>query len=82
MVATLLSLRAARWVCGILPSLPCVLVSFSASAQLACGDVPKDVPITIQEQLKGDVNGQAQALTKLLGTAEIKGAIETSRTEM
>jgi hypothetical protein len=43
---------------------------------------PKDVPLATQQQLKGDVEGQAQMLTTLLGTAQVKGAIETSRTEL
>jgi hypothetical protein len=82
MVALLLSPRAIRWIRRVFPSLPCILVSFSASAQIVCGNAPKDVPVSIQEQLKGDVDGQAQALTKLIGTAQIKGAVETSRTEI
>jgi hypothetical protein len=57
------------------------LASTSASAQISCGD-GKDVPIAVQEQLKGDVQGKAQLLTKLLPGAELKGTIETSRTEL
>jgi hypothetical protein len=74
--------RSARWAWGVCFSLSFVLVSFSASAQISCGDATKDVPTAIQEQLKGDVQGKAQLFTKLLGTAEIKGTVDASRTEL
>lgn len=67
---------------GLFLSLQCVLVSFSATAQITCGDPPKDVPIATQEQLKGDAEGKAQLFTKLLGTAQIKGAVDANRTEL
>jgi hypothetical protein len=49
---------------------------------ISCGDAPKDVPLMIQEQLKGDAEGKAQALTKMLGSAQIRGNIDTSRMEL
>ena len=73
---------AHRTACLFLAALPCVLAASHARAEIACGDVPTDVPIAIQEQLKGEVEGKAQAVTKLLGSANLKGAIDTSRTEL
>jgi hypothetical protein len=40
------------------------------------------VPKFIQDQLKGDVEGKAQVFTRLLGDAQLKGTIDTSRTEL
>jgi hypothetical protein len=51
-------------------------------AQISCGDAPKDVPVNTQDSLKGDVEGKAQLFTKLLGNANIKGTVDTSRTEL
>lgn len=59
-----------------------ISMNSSASAEVFCGDVPKDVPISTQDQLKADVDGKAQLLTKLLGNAQIKGNIDSSRTEL
>jgi hypothetical protein len=73
--------RLGLWTAGVafaslfLPSLP-------AFAQDICSDAPKDVPQYIQEQLQGDVEGKAQALTKLLAGAEIKGIVNTNKTEL
>jgi hypothetical protein len=67
---------------AILLALPLILLSFPTSAQIACGDSPKDIPIAVQEMLKGDVEGKAQLLTKMLGDAQLKGKVETSRTEL
>jgi hypothetical protein len=58
------------------------LVSFSASAESYCGDAPKDIPVAAQDQIKGDVEGKAQLLTKMLGSAQINGTVEASRTEL
>jgi hypothetical protein len=52
------------------------------SAEITCGEVPKDMPISVQEQLKGELEGKAQAVTKLLGSASLQGKIDTSRTEL
>jgi hypothetical protein len=57
-------------------------VSFSVSAESYCGDAPKDIPVAAQDQIKGDVEGKAQLLTKMLGSAQINGTVETSRTEL
>src|SRR5260370_37776756 len=59
-----------------------ILVSFPAMAQISCGELPKDLPVAVREQLKGDVEGKAQLLTKMLGDAQLKGKVETSRTEL
>jgi hypothetical protein len=58
------------------------LICLSARAQVSCGDASKDIPLSTQEQLRGDVEGKAQALTKLLGDAEVKGSVEASREEL
>jgi hypothetical protein len=67
---------------GILLAAPSFLGNFSAVAQNACGNTPNEVPVETQETLKGDVEGRAQMLTKLLGAAQVKGAIETGRKEL
>jgi hypothetical protein len=54
----------------------------SAFAEVSCGDAPKDVPVSTQEQLKADVDSKAQLLTKLLGNAQLKGTIDESRAEL
>jgi hypothetical protein len=53
-----------------------------ALGQTLCGDAPKDVPILTQEQLKGDAEGKAEMLTRLLGSGQLKGAVDASRMEL
>ncbi|MGC2523483.1 MAG: hypothetical protein WA417_12745 [Stellaceae bacterium] len=63
-----------------------VLILFSltipAFAQVDCGTNPKDVPPDVQQTLSGDVEGKAQLFTKLIGDANIKGAVQTSKNEI
>jgi hypothetical protein len=66
--------------CGVVSVV--ALAMAPAVAQTKCGDAPKEVPLLTQEQLKGDVEGKAQVLTRLLGGAQIKGTIDTSRMEL
>jgi hypothetical protein len=49
--------------------------------QISCGDMPK-IQRSIEQKLKGDVEGKAQLFTKLLGNADVQGAVETSKTEL
>jgi hypothetical protein len=53
-----------------------------ARAQVQCGGTPSQVPVSTQEQLKGDVEGKAQILAKFLPGAQIKGAVEISKNEL
>ncbi len=53
-----------------------------AQAQVLCGGAPSQVPVSTQEQLKGDAEGRAQILTKFLPGAQIKGAVEMSKNEL
>jgi hypothetical protein len=53
-----------------------------AVAQVDCGPNPKDVPPDVQQTLSGDVEGKAQLFTKLLGDANLKGTVATSRNEI
>jgi hypothetical protein len=53
-----------------------------ASADTACGAAPSQVPLMSQEQLKGDAEGKAQILTKIIPGAQIKGAVDMSRKEL
>lgn len=46
-----------------------------ALAQDSCGDPPQ----VADESLKGELNGQAQFLSRFIGDAQLKGRIETSR---
>lgn len=46
-----------------------------------CGEQPK-IPPDVEESIKGDVQGKAQLFTKLLGNAELKGAVEASKKEL
>jgi hypothetical protein len=67
---------------GVTLATLCAILISSAAAQSACGDNPKQVPVEAEESLKGDVEGKAQVLTRLLGQAQMKGAIETGRKEL
>src|SRR6185437_5014881 len=51
------------------------------SQQISCGEVPK-IQRSVEQKLKGDVEGKAQLLTKLLGNADVQGTVETSKTEL
>jgi hypothetical protein len=53
-----------------------------AMGQSLCGEAPKDVPTLTQEQLKGDVEGKAELLTRLLGSAQLKGAVDARKMEL
>ena len=70
------------WVFPLSVIMPLVSANMPAIAQVACGDMPKDLPLVTQEQLKGDTEGKAQLLTRLLGGAQIKGTIDNSRAEL
>jgi hypothetical protein len=55
------------------------LVLFTvAQAQPSCGDPPR----VDDQTLKGDLEGKAQFLSKLVGDANLKGQIETARTDI
>jgi hypothetical protein len=55
------------------------LVLFAvAQAQPSCGDPPR----VDDQTLKGDLEGKAQFLSKLVGDASLKGQIETARTDI
>jgi hypothetical protein len=56
-------------------------VDIALAQQINCGDAPK-LRSSVEEKLKGDAEGKAQLLTKLLGNAALQGAIETSKTEL
>jgi hypothetical protein len=58
-----------------------LVVTSIAHAQVNCGPQP-DVPADVKQKLKGDVEGKAQIFTKLLGDANLKGTVETSRSEV
>ncbi len=81
MVVSAIHSQRHRIACCIL-GLFLLMIGFAASAQTPCGDAPKDVPAYTQEQLRGDAEGKAQALTKMLGALEIKGSVDASRTEL
>ena len=51
-------------------------------AQVNCGAEPHDVPVEVQEELKGDVQGKAQLFTRLLGEAQLQGAVDATRREL
>src|SRR4051794_28457088 len=56
-------------------------ICYSANAQsVDCGK-PPELPLKQQEteKLKGDLEGKAQLLSRLVGTGNLKGAIETER---
>jgi hypothetical protein len=50
----------------------------AAQAQPSCGDPPR----VDDQRLKGDLEGKAQFLSKLVGDASLKGQIETARTDI
>jgi hypothetical protein len=49
-----------------------------AQAQPSCGEPPRVDDLT----LKGDLEGKAQFLSKLVGDADLKGKIEAARTDI
>jgi hypothetical protein len=49
-----------------------------AQAEPSCGDPPR----VDDQSLKGDLEGKAQFLSKLIGDANLKGQIETARTDI
>lgn len=55
-----------------------LMLSFSARAQPSCGDPPR----VDDQTLKGDLEGKAQFLSRLVGDANLKGQIETARTDI
>jgi hypothetical protein len=59
-----------------------LLCSWPAAAQVSCGDQPRDVPVEVQEQLKGDVQGRAHVFSRLLDAAELQGKVESTRREL
>jgi hypothetical protein len=65
----------------IAASISAALLSVPANAQMQCGDAPKEVPNSVQKELKSDVDAKARLLPKIAG-GELKAAIETSRTEL
>jgi hypothetical protein len=50
--------------------------------QSICGGEPQGVPASVQDKLKGDVEGKAQGLVRIIGDVQLKGAVETSRDEL
>ena len=55
-----------------------IALSAAARAQPSCGDPPR----VDDQTLKGDLEGKAQFLSKLVGDANLKGQIETARTDI
>jgi hypothetical protein len=62
--------------------LPFILLSFEVAAQVSCGDPPRDIPIDVQREIKGDVEGKAQLFTKLLGDTQLTGKIQESKRDL
>jgi hypothetical protein len=50
----------------------------AAQSQQSCGNPPR----VDDQTLKGDLEGKAQFLSKLVGDANLKGQIETARTDI
>lgn len=59
-----------------------LVISFEAQGQVNCGNQPTDVPPDIQQQFQGDVEGKATIFTKLLGDVNLKGKVDSSRSEV
>ena len=57
-------------------------LSCESHAQVNCGNQPSDVPPDIQQQFQGDVEGKAAVFTKLLGDVNLKGKVDSSRSEV
>jgi len=55
-----------------------IAVSALAHAQPSCGDPPR----VDDQTLKGDLEGKAKFLSGLVGDANLKGQIETARTDI
>lgn len=65
------------------PLLVTVFLFFSAvaSAETNCGPEPI-LPADVSQTIKADIDGKAQAFTKLLGDADLQGKVEKSRHEV
>jgi hypothetical protein len=59
-----------------------LLWTSGANAQVNCGNQPSEVPPDVAQRIQGDVEGKAQAFTKLLGDVNLKGKVDTSRNEV
>lgn len=53
-----------------------------ARAAVNCGDQPKDMPVSLDDSLKVDLNAKAKLLTRVLGGAEIGATVQNSRKEL
>jgi len=66
----------------ILLVLPFVLLGSPALGQVSCGEQPRDIPVEVQRQIQGDVEGKARLFTKLFGDASLKGTVQSSKREV
>src|SRR4051794_36112190 len=55
-----------------------LMLSMPVQAQPSCGDPPR----VDNQTLKGDLEGKAKVLSSLIGDANLKGQIETARTDI
>ncbi|MGY8706000.1 hypothetical protein RAD16_09665 [Bradyrhizobium sp. 18BD] len=66
---------------GFVATLLSLLPTTALAQAVNCGEQPQ-FPPDIEKSIKGDVQGKAQLFTKLLGNAELKGAVDTSKKEL
>jgi len=54
----------------------------TGAAAQTCGEQPQNLPIDVQQQIKGDAEGKAKLAVRLLGDASLSGSVESSRREL
>jgi hypothetical protein len=67
---------------GLVAAVAALMCSSGLHAQVQCGAQPQEVPPDVQQRIQGDVEGKAQAFTKLLGDVNLKGKVDASRNEV
>jgi hypothetical protein len=57
-------------------------IGIRTAAAQTCGEQPQNLPIEVQQQIKGDAEGKAKLAVRLLGDASLSGSVESSRREL
>ena len=55
-------------------------IGIRTAAAQTCGEQPQNLPIEVQQQIKGDAEGKAKLAVRLLGDASLSGSVESSST--
>jgi hypothetical protein len=53
-------------------------IGIRTAAAQTCGEQPQNLPIEVQQQIKGDAEGKAKLAVRLLGDASLSGSVDAS----